>query len=567
MVASFTSADVDYTNTQSVPVIFVISQATPTVAVTDGGTYNGHAFAATATVAGVVPGLDSNPSGALEGVPVTLTYYAGSTELSGAPVNAGTYTVVASFAGSTDYSAASGSSTFVISAAGTSTTLAGPTGSTSYGQTATFTAIVSAVGGYAGAPSGTVLFEDGSTVLGSVALDSSGEAQLALQSLAAGNHSIQAVYEGDGLNFDRSVSNYFAQTVNQAATATSVTSSQPTSNAGAAVTFTATVTTTGAYGSPSGSVSFFDGTTPIGTANLNVYGVATLSYAGLNAGTHSITAEYNINGTGNFATSTSPAITQIVHSTTLPAVLVLNGTASGALSLSGNGSLQVAGVVDVDSNSSTAITDSGNASVTASAIDVVGGDKQSGNASFSTSPATGTAAAADPFAGLAAPSTAGLTNYGSLTLSGNQSMTINPGIYSQITVSGNAKLTLNPGIYIIAGGGITVSGNASVTGTGVLIYNAGSNVLGSGNSFGGITISGNATVNLTASSTGTYAGIAIFQSRDNASAITVSGNADLNLGTGVLYTPAAVVSDSGNAQLAADLIVNELAISGNGEVF
>ena len=48
---------------------------------------------------------------------------------------------------------------------------------------------------------------------------------------------------------------------------------------------------------------------------------------------------------------------------------------------------------------------------------------------------------ADPLASLAEPSTSGLTNYGSESLSGNSSATIKPGIYSQITVSGNARLT------------------------------------------------------------------------------------------------------------------------------
>ena len=52
---------------------------------------------------------------------------------------------------------------------------------------------------------------------------------------------------------------------------------------------------------------------------------------------------------------------------------------------------------------------------------------------------------ADPLASLPQPSTSGLTNYGSESLSGNSSATIKPGIYSQITVSGNAKLTLNSG--------------------------------------------------------------------------------------------------------------------------
>jgi len=56
----------------------------------------------------------------LEGVAPTFTYYAGSsatgTPLSGAPVKAGTYTVIASFPGSADYtSAVSSPVTFTIS--------------------------------------------------------------------------------------------------------------------------------------------------------------------------------------------------------------------------------------------------------------------------------------------------------------------------------------------------------------------------------------------------------------------------------------------------------------------
>ena len=63
-----------------------------------------------------------NGGGSLEGVTPTLTYYAGNTAtgtaLSGAPSLAGTYTVVANFAGSTDFkSATSTPATFTIAQA------------------------------------------------------------------------------------------------------------------------------------------------------------------------------------------------------------------------------------------------------------------------------------------------------------------------------------------------------------------------------------------------------------------------------------------------------------------
>ncbi len=86
--------------TVSTAVAFSV-KGSPTIAVTDaGGTYNGNSYPATGTVAGV----SGTPASTLEGVGLAFTYYAASTAsgspLAGAPASAGTYTVVASFAGS-----------------------------------------------------------------------------------------------------------------------------------------------------------------------------------------------------------------------------------------------------------------------------------------------------------------------------------------------------------------------------------------------------------------------------------------------------------------------------------
>ena len=105
--------------TDPVSTSITVSQATPTVheSAPSSGTYTGSVFAATATVAGV----NNVFSSSLEGVSPTLTYYvgtgtAGANLGSSAPRNAGTYTVVANFAGSTDYTPASSTaSTFTIS--------------------------------------------------------------------------------------------------------------------------------------------------------------------------------------------------------------------------------------------------------------------------------------------------------------------------------------------------------------------------------------------------------------------------------------------------------------------
>ena len=113
VVATFPGMQ-DYTAVQNGPLTFTINKATPTLTPSDGGgTFNGSAFAATALVSGVVNGVDTTPAGNLEGVPPTLTYYAGST-VSGigsatAPTSAGNYTVVATFPGNADYTSAQSS--------------------------------------------------------------------------------------------------------------------------------------------------------------------------------------------------------------------------------------------------------------------------------------------------------------------------------------------------------------------------------------------------------------------------------------------------------------------------
>ena len=68
-----------------------------------GGTFNGSAYAASGTVAGVVTGVDDTPASTLETVGITYSYYAGSsasaTPLTAVPGNGGTFTVRANFAG------------------------------------------------------------------------------------------------------------------------------------------------------------------------------------------------------------------------------------------------------------------------------------------------------------------------------------------------------------------------------------------------------------------------------------------------------------------------------------
>ncbi len=253
---------------------------------------------------------------------------------------------------------------------------------------------------------------------------------------------------------------------------------------------------------------------------------------------------------------TAPASFSLTNN---PLIIALDPSASSALSLSGNARINSPGIVYVDSSSSSALSAGGSARVEAAAIDVHGKVTKSGNSSLSPAPITGAPVLA--VASLPSPSTAGMTNRGSLRLAGNSSMTIQPGIYKQISVSGNAKLTMASGVYIVEGGGFSVSGNSSVTGSGVMIVCAGTLYPFHGGSYGSIALSGTGKFSLSPMTRGPYAGIVFLQPGDNKETMTVTASATGI--TGTIYAPAALLSESGTGSLNASLIVEKLAISGN----
>lgn len=119
-------------------------------------------------------------------------------------------------------------------------------------------------------------------------------------------------------------------------TTTTVTSSANPSTFGSPVTFTATVTANAGAApqssAPSGSVTFRDGITPLGTVALDVAGVAMFTTSALATGSHNITAAYG--GGGGFAASTSAILVQGVNAPAAGVeVPTLGGTALVLLGL------------------------------------------------------------------------------------------------------------------------------------------------------------------------------------------------------------------------------------------
>lgn len=191
-----------------------------------------------------------------------------------------------------------------------------------YDESVTFTTTVTVTGdttGAAGNPDGTVTFydTDGTTKLGSCTL-SSGICTFTYSSLTVGTHTITASYGGSetGLGYQAS-SGTVSQTVDQDVASLALVSSVNPSVLGQPVTFTATATSSnGAGGSgatPTGTVTFYDNGTQIGTGTLSS-GVATLTTSALTLGTHAITASYG--GDTTDTTATSNTVSQVVNTNT-----------------------------------------------------------------------------------------------------------------------------------------------------------------------------------------------------------------------------------------------------------
>ena len=112
-----------------------------------------------------------------------------------------------------------------------------------------------------------------------------------------------------GASYTGGTGNDVSLTAEVPATSTAVSSNLNPSTYNTSVTFTATVSSTFS-GVPTGTVTFYDGATSLGTGTLNGSGQATLSISSLSVGSHSITATYG--GDSNFNSSTSSALTQTV---------------------------------------------------------------------------------------------------------------------------------------------------------------------------------------------------------------------------------------------------------------
>ena len=276
----------------------------------------GESVVLTAMVAAVPPST-AMPSG-------TVTFYDGATNLGFTALNAsgqaqltltslalGAHSLTAVYGGNSNYSgSASSVVTQTINQADSSIVLFSTTNPTVFGQGMTLSVVVAALLPSIGQPTGVVTFYDGATSIGTATTNGSGQAQLTTATLDVGSHSLTATYAGNSA-YTGSASTAVAQTVNQAPSSTSLSTINPSLAYRSTIMIATVAAVAPGSGLPTGIVTFYDGTTSLGTGTVNGSGQAQVTVTTLTAGVHSLTAAYE--GDGHFVDSTSAIVTQTVN--------------------------------------------------------------------------------------------------------------------------------------------------------------------------------------------------------------------------------------------------------------
>jgi len=242
-------------------------------------------------------------------------------------------------------------------------------------------------------------------------------------------------------------------------------------------------------------------------------------------------------------------------------IYALNRTVSNAVTFNG-GTLSATNCgIQIDSSSSSAMMMNSGVTVNVKSINIVGSGYTKNGGSLNVTPQVSQPYLADPLASLATPSS---TPCGSSTsspyhgaannISLGSAATLYPGVYcGGINFNGGSyTVTMQPGNYVFTGSvnvnsGVTLNGSSGV----MLYFKSGT-----------LQLNSSSIANLTAPTTGTYAGVVYFQDRSNSAGVDFD-SATSSVIQGFIYAPAAAItlnSDSSinqyNGAIGDTIIIN-----------
>jgi Flp pilus assembly protein TadG len=248
-------------------------------------------------------------------------------------------------------------------------------------------------------------------------------------------------------------------------------------------------------------------------------------------------------------------------------LLLLDPSASGALTATGNGSVTVTNAaIHVNSNSASAIVTAGTNAVitdTNAPIFVTGNPGTMGSGTVSPTPIPSQPPTPDPLRFLPEPCRPPAATVPKPDTNGI--IQLQPGYYtSDLKFQASDKVNMAPGIYYIDTA-FTINGSPEsyLTGSNVMLF------LGPN---GSLSLAGNGTVTLSPpnypanDANSIYNGITVFEQRTSSHQIDITGNGKFNI-TGTVYAPGALVKVSGNGStdaLGSQYITKQLHNVGGG---
>jgi ELWxxDGT repeat protein len=299
------SGDANFNTSTGVSAALVVARASTNVGVNvlPASPVFGQRVTLTATVMPASPGA-GNPTGTVaftEGaltLASNLTITAEKATFTTASLATGMNTIAAAYSGDGDFLGKTQMFSETVAKASAHIALSTSVDPSAIGQTITLLASVNAVAPGAGLTTGSIVFNDmfaGTSIsLGTVSLNAFGVARLAFSGLAAGNHTITAVYGGDNHFTAQNLPSY-TEVVQQSGFLANLQSSSGASAFGQLVTFTASERLSSGTAA-SGTVTFQEGGTTLGLMTLNSVGRATISTGTLSVGNHTIFAIYRRTG-------------------------------------------------------------------------------------------------------------------------------------------------------------------------------------------------------------------------------------------------------------------------------
>jgi Putative Flp pilus-assembly TadE/G-like len=271
------------------------------------------------------------------------------------------------------------------------------------------------------------------------------------------------------------------------------------------------------------------------------------------------TADYALNYDPVFLKRSSFLISR--HSSTVyqagkeACILALNPTADRAIDVSGSSNVDTSQcAITANSRSSQAIYVGGSATLKSECLYTPG--KISASPSSidlaCDKPYEGATAALDPFRLKPMPQAGSRVN-----LKNKAYVELNPGTYNGLDIKGTVKL--QPGDYIIDGGKLSFAAQSVITGEGVTFF-----LLNGAE----ININGGSTFNVTAPTSGPWAGFSIVADRSNTASAVINGNSNSKL-NGIIYMPAAKeIQYSGNGTTSGEcvrIIAQTITMTGNSK--